>query len=454
MRLTTSVSIWIGQLLVAAFITTATAAPPPLPAPKMTFLDNGEVKIGMDLSLGGAVTYISSKTHPANIINSADLGRQIQMSHYSGPWPFEVGDRKPRKEWAGLGWNPIQTGDCFNNPSKVLEHRNDGRELYIKCIPMQWPLSNVPGDCVFETWTTLNGPVLQMRYRSTNHREDTKNYGPCPQELPAVYTISKLSRLMSYTGEKPFTGDALTHVTNNWRSGWPWTRFLGTERWAALVNDKNWGLGVFKEDGGEFHGGVYGDGRSDDPKDGSTSYVAPIHRENFDHNITYEHRTTFVVGTLEEIRSRCNALASRTLPAWHFDRDRQHWTLRNGTDAGFPLNKEWRIKVGAAKPHLERDTQFWRAEAAPTLVLKLAHAGEIPAIRVFWRRLDDANFDDKKSAILPLNPDAKSHSYQLKLADSPEYRGLITALAIETVDQPPSGTELILQSIELQRPGR
>ena len=454
MRLTTSVSIWIGQLLVAAFITTATAAPPPLPAPKMTFLDNGEVKIGMDLSLGGAVTYISSKTHPANIINSADLGRQIQMSHYSGPWPFEVGDRKPRKEWAGLGWNPIQTGDCFNNPSKVLEHRNDGRELYIKCIPMQWPLSNVPGDCVFETWTTLNGPVIQMRYRSTNHREDTKNYGPCPQELPAVYTISKLSRLMSYTGEKPFTGDALTHVTNNWRSGWPWTRFLGTERWAALVNDKSWGLGVFKEDGGEFHGGVYGDGRSDDPKDGSTSYVAPIHRENFDHNITYEHRTTFVVGTLEEIRSRCNAMASRTLPAWHFDRDRQHWTLRNGTDAGFPLNKEWRIKVGAAKPHLERDTQFWRAEAAPTLVLKLAHAGEIPAIRVFWRRLDDANFDDKKSAILPLNPDAKSHSYQLKLADSPEYRGLITALAIETVDQPPSGTELIIQSIELQRSGK
>ena len=454
MRLTTSVSIWIGQLLVAAFITTATAAPPPLPAPKMTFLDNGEVKIGMDLSLGGAVTYISSKTHPANIINSADLGRQIQMSHYSGPWPFEVGDRKPRKEWAGLGWNPIQTGDCFNNPSKVLEHRNDGRELYIKCIPMQWPLSNVPGDCVFETWTTLNGPVIQMRYRSTNHREDTKNYGPCPQELPAVYTISKLSRLMSYTGEKPFTGDALTHVTNNGRSGWPWTRFLGTERWAALVNDKSWGLGVFKEDGGEFHGGVYGDGRSDDPKDGSTSYVAPIHRENFDHNITYEHRTTFVVGTLEEIRSRCNAMASRTLPAWHFDRDRQHWTLRNGTDAGFPLNKEWRIKVGAAKPHLERDTQFWRAEAAPTLVLKLAHAGEIPAIRVFWRRLDDANFDDKKSAILPLNPDAKSHSYQLKLADSPEYRGLITALAIETVNQPPSGTELILQSIELQRSGK
>src|ERR1039457_3634106 len=79
----------------------------PMPAPKLTFLDNGEVRIGMDLALGGAVTFISSKEHPGNIINSADLGRQIQMSHYSGPWPFEVGNKKPNPAWAGLGWNPI-----------------------------------------------------------------------------------------------------------------------------------------------------------------------------------------------------------------------------------------------------------------------------------------------------------------------------------------------------------
>ena len=77
-----------------------------LPAANMTFLDNGEVRIGMDLALGGAVTFISSKDHPANIINSADLGRQIQMSHYSGPWPFEVGDKKPNKAWAGTPFRP------------------------------------------------------------------------------------------------------------------------------------------------------------------------------------------------------------------------------------------------------------------------------------------------------------------------------------------------------------
>ena len=240
------------------------------------------------------------------------------MSHYSGPWPFEVGDKKPHPAWAGLGWNPIQTGDCYMNPSKVIEHRNDGKELYIKCIPMQWPLNNVPGDCLFETWTTLEGPVIHMRYRCTNQRSDKTAYRPCPQELPAVYTISKLSRLMSYTGDKPFTQDTLTQVTNDWRKPWPWTRFVATERWAALVDDDDWGLGVFKDDGGEFHGGIHGDARSDDPKHGSTAYVAPIHMENFDHNIVYEHRTEFVVGKLADIRKRFNDMATRTPPAWRF----------------------------------------------------------------------------------------------------------------------------------------
>jgi hypothetical protein len=413
----------------------------------MTFLDNGEVRIGMDLALGGAVTFISSKDHPGNIINSADLGRQIQMSHYSGPWPFEVGGRKPHPAWAGLGWNPIQTGDCYMNPSKVVEHRNDGRELYIKCIPMQWPLNNVPGDCTFETWTTLAGPVIHMRYRCTNQRADKTQYRPCPQELPAVYTISKLSRLMAYTGDQPFTGDALTQVSNDWRKPWPWTRFLATERWAALVDDQDWGLGVFKDDGGEFHGGIHGDARSDDPKHGSTAYVAPIHLENFDHNIVYEHRTEFVVGKLADIRKRFNQMATKTPPAWRFVSDRQHWSLREATDQGFPLQGEWRIKFGAGKPRLESPTQCWRAESAPAMDLEIACTGQATTARLFWKRLDDDKFDPRKSLPLDLNADGKFHTYHLEFASSPEYRGLIIGLALEPVAAARPDEEIAIKSI-------
>ncbi len=420
-----------------------------MPAPQMTFLDNGQVRVGMDLALGGAVTFISSRDHPGNIINSADLGRQIQMSHYSGPWPFAPGGKQPRKEWAGLGWNPIQTGDCSGHPSRVLEHRNNGKQIYIKCIPMQWPLEDVPGDCIFETWTSLEGPVIHMRYRCTNRRSDTTAYHPCAQELPAVYTISKLCHLVSYTGNKPLTQDTLTWVTNDWKKPWPWTRFVGTERWAALVDDQGWGLGVFKDDGGQFDGGIYGDGRSEDPKDSSTGYVAPIHVENFDYNIVYEHRTDFMVGRLSDIRRRFNRMATTSPPAWHFAKDRQHWTVREAVDQGFPLNGAWRITFGTSKPLLESGVRCWRAEAAPWLILKLACTGQGMKARISWKRLDQATYDPASACLVNLKPDGRFHTYRLNLSSMAQYHDLIIGLALEPETQPRPGEQWAIKSIAL-----
>jgi hypothetical protein len=418
-------------------------------AERMTFLDNGEVRIGMDLSLGGAVTHLSTRERPANLINSADLGRQIQMSHYSGPVPFEAKGKKPAPEWAGLGWNPIQTGDCKGNPSKVLEHRNDGRELYIRCIPMQWPLDNVPGDCVFETWTTLEGPMVRMRFRCTNQREDHTVYRASPQELPAVYTVSTLWKLMSYTGDRPFTGAPLTHVTNNWRAPWPWTRFTATENWAALVGDDNWGLGVFKAGATEFHGGIHGEGRSSNPKAGSTAYVAPIHRENFDYNIIYEHETLLLPGRLDDLRKRFNALAPKAPPSWVFSTHRQHWTLHDATDAGFPLTGEWRITFGGKRPRLEGPAQCWRAEQAGTVVLELRHQGQPSKARLSWKRLGEEHPSARQHVEFDLAPTDAVKEYRIDLSASPEYRGLITGLSFEPIASPQPGGRISIRSITL-----
>ena len=252
---------------------------------------------------------------------------------------------------------------------------------------------------------------------------------------------------MSYTGDRPFTQDALTHVTNDWRKPWPWTRFVATERWAALVDDKNWGLGVFKDDGGEFHGGIHGDARSDDSMHGSTAYVAPIHMENFDHNIVYEHRTEYVVGQLDEIRKRFNETATKTPPAWRFVKDRQHWTMRNAQDQGFPLKGQWQIKFGPGKPRLESATQCWRSESAPALDLEIACTGQAATLRVCWKRLDDDKYDAAKSLTLELNSDGQFHAYHLDVASAPHYRGLLTGLALEPVAQPAAGREIAIKSI-------
>jgi hypothetical protein len=222
---------------------------------------------------------------------------------------------------------------------------------------------------------------------------------------------------------------------------------VATERWAALVDDDGWGLGVFKDDGGEFHGGIYGDARSDDPKDGSTAYVAPIHIENLDHNIVYEHRTAFVIGKLADIRKRFNEMATQTPPSWRFVKDRQHWTLHNAADAGFPLKGEWRIRFGADKPRLESAIQPWQAKSAPRMDLEMAYTGRATTARIFWKRLDDDKSDAKKSLSLDLDPDGKFHKYHLDLASSPEYRDIIIGVAIEPATQPIPGEEMAIKSI-------
>src|SRR5208337_1863850 len=105
-----------------------------------------------------------------NLVNSYDCGRQIQMSYYSGPVPFATAGKQPKPEWRFIGWNPIQVGDAFGNASKLLEQSNDSKQIYVKCVPLHWPLDNVAGECTYECWFTLDGPAVHARCRLLNHR--------------------------------------------------------------------------------------------------------------------------------------------------------------------------------------------------------------------------------------------------------------------------------------------
>ena len=108
-----------GVLLMLA-VTSWTAAA----EPRMSFLENGSIKVGVDLDLGGAITWLS-KADGVNRVNNFDHGRQIQLSYFSGPVPFETPDQKPSDHWRHLGWNPIQAGDDFRN----------GRTRSSSCVP-------------------------------------------------------------------------------------------------------------------------------------------------------------------------------------------------------------------------------------------------------------------------------------------------------------------------------
>lgn len=419
--------------------------------PKMSYIDNGIVKLGVDLNLGGAITYLSRSgtNSELNIINSHDWGRQVQLSYYSGPVPFQPKGANMAKQWAGLGWNPIQSGDFFGNTSKVLQHTNEGHWLYVKCVPMQWPLENIPGECECEVWLILEGPVVKARCRLTNHRSDPKQYSARNQELPAVYVNGPFYHLLTYRGEKPFTGDAICTIKKGPDEPGFWSHWTATENWAAQINDEGWGLGVWNPDSYEFDGGFYGTPGSGGPSDNPTGYVGPLRTEIIDSNIVYEYRYQLIVGTLDEIRGYVykHTIRPKAL-SFNFESDRRGWYYFDATDTGSPIKGELDILAEGRDPQVISPVVFVKAEDAPKLKFEAAFETGTTKANIYWRTLDKP-FGDTQSLPIEVWPDGKFHTMEVDLSASPAYTGSIIQVRIDPLPIGHKGARFRLKSVTL-----
>ncbi len=264
-------------------------------------LDNGVIAVRMDLHSGGAITYLSVSGEDRNLINNYDRGRQIQQSYYAGK-DLDRRAEGQSKSWSPWSWNPIQVGDAYGHSATVAESRQSKKEAYVKTIPLLWDMNNEPGECYFEQWVSLKGNTAHVRNRLSIHRTDERwGVETRSQELPAVYTIADLYHLYTYEGPKPFTMDALTEIKNQGPPWASWGREQPTEKWAALVDDQLWGVGVYNKDTQFFTGGFCGKPGGGE-KDPSTGYISPLRDERFEKDDTFEYEYDIIVGTLEQIR--------------------------------------------------------------------------------------------------------------------------------------------------------
>jgi hypothetical protein len=422
----------------------------------MSYIENEYIKIGVDLNLGGAITYLADKKTGQNMINNYDWGRQIQMSFYSGPVPYEPGDHKAAPDWRYIGWNPIQSGDVAGNRGKIVSQKNNGKTIYIKCIPMHWPLNNVPGECYFESWIVLERNVVKVHSRLVNNRDENIQYPAREQELPALYTNAPFHRLFTYSGEKPFTNDSLTVVKNhndpNSRTI-TWTHWQATENWAATLNEADYGLGLWNGNVQGFQGGFYGDstfvGNSTSK---ATAYIAPGHLEVLDHNITYDYNYSLIVGNLSQIREYVYHQSNvRNLPAFRFVNDRAHWYYENTTDEGWPIKGQLAIS-GDSHAAMTSPAIFWKADSATTLLFTAAYIGGAKKSKLYWKPFNQ-NFDEAHSVEFSVIPDGKYHTYAIKLNNSPSYKGSMAGLKIlfNTNSEPQKKDKILVKSIVLSK---
>ena len=303
------------------------------------FTEADNLKIGVDLLWGGALSYVEDlnsnveavrvddkikvdsnaseryKTEAVNknvnLINRNDTGRLVQQSYY-GTLDYDHGVYM-ENDWR---YNPVQGGNQFNDHSKIVDLKITDNEIYIKCRPLDWAKEKefiTPS--YMEAWYTIENGTVHTTCRFI----DFSGYpeAESTQEIPAFYCIAPLENFVYYAGNKPWTDDKLSYEKD--LIFWPdagYPHFYSKENWAAFTGefDDSFGIGIYVPGEEEFLTGIYerGNTTNEDPsKDGPTSYIAITKTRTFKSFEPFSYEYYLATGDAQEIRSSFKEIAQQ-----------------------------------------------------------------------------------------------------------------------------------------------
>lgn len=261
------------------------------------YLDNGHVRLGVNMDAGGSIGWFSHSHSSANLLNAFDHGRYVQQSYY--------GD-KDGSDWNGKPWryNPVQGGSWKGEPATIIQTKEGRHSLYVKTKPRQWASGNDVDDLILEEWLTLEGGLARLKYRMTY--TGAAEHKPTHQELPAVFVMPRYDTLV-FCGSN---NAAFSHAPLTRKQPGPpdaGDRFVKfSERWAAWVDADNQGLGIYFP-----HTDSATTYRVSDQGVGNCSYLAPLQTFALKPGLVFEYEVTLATGTVEQIRSIFGKLAKR-----------------------------------------------------------------------------------------------------------------------------------------------
>ncbi len=299
------------------------------------YAENGRLKIGVNLSWGGALSYLEdldsdvetvkkkgkvyvdsnaskryktvSRDNKVNLINAYDTGRLVQQSYYgTSPNEFYTGGEFMDTVWP---YNPVQGGNKYNDASKIVDLRHTDEYIYIKCRPLDWAKEK----------EFMTPSYMEATYRLVDDRLDVKctftdfsNYSSTvkEQEMPAFYCIEPLDNFYYCDNGEIKCKDDLIFWPD---AGHP--HFPSSENWVAFTGkfDDSFGIGLYVPDGTSFIAGIYGHGETENvdcSKDAATSYVTLVRNIELKSFTPIEYEYSITTGTVDEIRTKFNALSN------------------------------------------------------------------------------------------------------------------------------------------------
>ena len=250
-----------------------------------TYLDNGNVRVGVNMDAGGCMGWFSHSHSSENLLNAYDHGRYVQQSYY--------GD-EDGSVWNGKPWryNPVQGGSWKGDPATVLEQKEAKHSLYIKTKPRQWASGQNVDDLVMEQWISVEGGLARLKYRMTY--SGTREHQPRHQELPAVFIKPQLNTLVYCEKGKPWTDAPLTRR----QPGFPNEEVKFSEPWAAWVNADGQGLGLYCP-----HTDVATTYRVLQTGVADCSYISPLQTFALKPGLVFEYDIVLAIGNVDQIRT-------------------------------------------------------------------------------------------------------------------------------------------------------
>ena len=261
------------------------------------FLDNGVIRLGIKKTSGAGIAWLSRSGAKENLLDHWDHGRLIQQSYYGE----KDGSMWGNKPWS---WNPVQGGDYRGHAAEVLALSSDKTTLHARIRPRNWAGGELLAECEMEETIRLEGAVAVVkfgfRYRGT------KTHPVRHHEVPATFINPAYGTLVVYEGTQPWRGGTLTRS----QPGWPNESRKIPEGWAAWVNDRNTGVGVFSPIAKELT--CYRFGAS--PKAaGACSYFAPLVNFAITPGMHFEYEVALTMGAPEEMRAAFSKLKDSLL---------------------------------------------------------------------------------------------------------------------------------------------
>ncbi len=387
----------------------------PAQATTMSYLDNGVVKVGVDLDRGGMIVYLapSGADPAANLVDASTLADGIQPWFKAGNGPF----KSPAPPFENNPWNPSVGGDVYGHPSYISprwDFSNDGTTIHTRTWPQQWALNDQSCRCQIEQWVTLDVSAVHVRtLLSMWDWEDSFGSGLLDQELPALHLSSKLSRVFAYTGATPYAGGSLTELA----AGSTRADVIGSENWAALVDASGSGIGV-------IHPGItryeYADG-----------FLAPVAVANLAKGTTYRDESTIVLGNVAQIRAYAAAHRPDARPDYKFtSSDDRHWVRWNAVPpdaAGVGFGT-----IPGDDPQLLGPDEWFQAADVSTLYIRGAWHTHDTLAQLYWRAPGTA-FSERQSVRFRVIDDGLMHTYAVPLSGNSLYTGTVVQLRLDPV---------------------